>query len=146
MLGTSYEDWRQYGNEEGNLGSAIKSGLMAYGMNKSGLQGWLDDLGKKGVAPPSAQINPIAPQSVTPGGIPPSSGIPIPEQNVTPTESTYHPQTLEAWGKTSYVNPQASRDIPISGSTDYSHPATKNWDQYPGDGKLAQLAAMYMMA
>ena len=39
-----------------NVGQAVKTGLTAYAMQKSGLKGWLDDLGKK---TPEGSIPPI---------------------------------------------------------------------------------------
>lgn len=91
-FGTSFGDPRKYIGQSG-LGQAVKSGLLAYGMKKSGLTDWLDQLNKEskagavpGAAVPTAtqadvrrvdnQLEPAAPPMASAPVVPPTVGAP----------------------------------------------------------------------
>lgn len=158
-FGTSFGDPRKYIGQSG-IGQAVKTGLTAYAMQKSGLTDWLNSLNKKpdqtpavpGAVPPNAQaVAPVPPQGAvpaTPSQMPESSVPPITPAPMTPQQTApQNPAQLGSdWlsGKvseftgSSFVNPQASRDIePMQGGGYTQQLAGANdYQNTPGYGKL----------
>jgi hypothetical protein len=132
--GMEFANWTSIQPSE--IGQAVKSGLMAYGMQKSGLTDWLNNLNKK----PDGSVPPItsgtAGDKMTNGVwgdnplpvIPPSFGVPAapsaaptaaPTQEAPPAApEAQNPKNMGMdWlnGKFSnFTNPQAARDIPVA--------------------------------
>ena len=127
--GSEFSSWTSIQPSE--IGQAVKSGLMAYGMQKSGLTDWLNNLNKK----PDGSVPPItsgaAGDKMTNGVwgdnplpvIPPTFGGPtqlpigsaMPQSAPTPAAPSFSPSQIgQDWlnGKiSSFTNPQAQRDI-----------------------------------
>lgn len=133
--GQEFASWNSIPTSE--VGQAVKGGLMAYGMQKSGLTDFLNGLGQtkiKGSVAPYTGISdqgqlpaaPQAPQGMNWGTMmsqpmaPPAMGMP-PAMPTAPTiqqAPTQSPQELGMdWlnGKlSSFTNPQASHDISVA--------------------------------
>lgn len=131
--GQEFSSWMSIQPSE--VGQAIKSGLMAYGMQKSGLTDWLNSLNKKpeGSVPPiesgaAGDMNtngvwgtnplPVVPPSF--GAAPAAPAAPqAPQVMQEPSAMpTFSPSQIgKDWldGKISgFTNPQAARDIPVA--------------------------------
>ena len=159
-FGASFGNPSRYMGSSG-IGPAIKTGLTAYGMQKSGLTDWLNNLNKKPEqqtvvqgavplpAPAQSQQMPVVPPAA---GAPDAAPVaPVPPM-VTETPATpviqapvqQNPQELGLdWlnGKMSnFVNPQASRDIPVAQGGGYTEQLGSGTDyqKVPGYGKLAK--------
>lgn len=120
-FGTSFGDPRKYMGQS-QIGQAVKSGLLAYGMKKSGLTDWLDKLNKEskagdiaGAAVPVVpqadvrrvdnQLEAAAPPMASAPVVPPTAGaapvmpaaptIPVPDQTQEPaTQPQVSPSEL----------------------------------------------------
>ena len=169
-FGLSFGQPNKYMGSSG-VGPAIKAGLTAYGMQKSGLTDWLNNLNKKpdqqtvvqGAVPlpasfnqylspnPSSQSAPVVPpQGEAPAAFSAPSEMPAaPQVQMTPPPDIGH-KILEgddSWQQ-SEVSPQAERDsLVLPQQTGYNQMlATGNeYQQVPGYGKLQKAASMMMM-
>ena len=155
-FGMSFGNPNKYIGSSG-IGQAVKTGLTAYGMQQSGLTDFLNNLGKK---PPQAvdsqQVSqPIAPPSAVAPMAPavPAAPMAQPEvmQQVPAEPAQPNPQELGLdWlnGKLSsnYVNPQASRDIPVAQGGGYTEQlgSGNDYKNVPGYGKLQKVAQAFM--
>lgn len=170
-FGASFGDPRKYIGQSG-IGQAVKTGLTAYGMQKSGLTDFLNSLNKPqqpnipGAVQPFTGISeqgqlpavPQAPEGMNWGTMMPNPQAPIgaavpgtpAAPAAAPQPTAPSPQELGMeWlsGKmSSYVNPQAQRDTyqpPAGGYTEKL--ATGNeYQNMPGYGKLAKAASAMM--
>lgn len=144
------ESWNSPGAFE-EVGKGIKQFGAAYAMDKSGLSGWLNGLNKQdsnlGVNPGGytgdngvRYNNPSAYQGIAP----PSSA--IPPQIAPPSAPEQTPYIKQLWDhtNTSFVNPQASRDIPIQqgGNTSIAPPS---WDQQKGEKGIGDMFKQGLM-
>lgn len=171
--GQQFADWNRFANSNG-IGSAIKTGLTAYGMQKSGLTDWLNSLNAKpmangptgvqpGVAPGGTQIegaignNPSAYQPVIPvanASMPVSSALPkstiqqTPSDNIKSlwdhTQQSLPSDTTDVY-KSEDINPQASRDIPVSFNNNSSMPIAQI-PQMPQSSGVGKMLASMMFA
>lgn len=167
-FGLSFGSPKQFMGSSG-VGPAIKTGLLAYGMQKSGLTDWLNNLNKKqpnipgSVAPFTAISDqgqlPAIPQAPADmdwgtmvGAVPPAPmAQPEVMQQVPVEPAQPNPQELGLdWlnGKLSsnYVNPQASRDIPVAQGGGYTEQlgSGNDYKNVPGYGKLQKVAQAFM--
>lgn len=167
-FGASFGDPRKYIGSSG-LGQAVKTGLTAYAMKQSGLTDWLDSLGKK----PAGSVPPITsgaagdqmtggvwgtnPMPVVPPSFAQPAAAPVPP--VVPaatTESAPEPQKLDPaqlgrdWlsgNVSSFVNPQAERDIPVQHAEGYNQmlQTGNEYQKMPGYGSLRKAIQSFAM-
>lgn len=169
-FGVSFGDPRKYMGSSG-IGPALKTGLTAYAMKQSGLTDWLNSLGKKpeGAVPPitsgaagnqmkdgvwGTNPMPVVPPSFMQqpaGAVPPAFNPPVQQQPQ--PESTPVQQDPAQLGRdwlngnvSSFVNPQAQRDIPVAQATGYNEmlKTGNEYQQVPGYGKLQKAFQMFM--
>ena len=155
----------------GEIGKAAKTALTAYGLQKSGVTDWLNNLNKKpdqqtvvqGAVPlpasfnqylspnPSSQSAPVVPpQGNAPAAFSSPSETPAaPQVQMTPPPDIGH-KILEgddSWQQ-SAVNPQAERDslvLPQQGGYNQMLATGNEYQQVPGYGSLKKAASMMMM-
>jgi hypothetical protein len=161
--GQEFASWNSIPSSD--VGQAVKTGLMAYGMQKTGLTDWLNNLNKpseqqtvvQGAVPLPASFDkylaPTQPgQAVVPPSAQPIGAAPV--APVAPTiESapapTQNPKEMGLdWlnGKLSgFTNPQASRDIQVAQqmSAPQSPMNPAEWQSVStGEGKLGMVMKM----
>lgn len=164
-FGLSFGTPNRYIGSSG-IGQAVKTGLTAYGMQKSGLTDWLNNLSKKPegqtVVPGSVPLpksfdqylsqnpTPVVPPTPQQLGVNIPSAVPaVPEETPiqqVPAQQAPMPTNQELgldWlgGKLSnFVNPQAQRDIPVAQGGGYTEQLGSGMDyqKVPGYGKLAK--------
>jgi len=148
------EQWNAPGAFEG-----VGKGLAAMAIDASGLGKYLDDIGISKNEKGGWQYKPVVPPSQP---IAPTSQVTAPTSTSQPTvvPQQDHPEVNDSWSKTpipitqspvSFVNPQASKDIPVpQGNVGWAPPASLEWDQQkgqPGIGDmLKQMAVSAMFA
>jgi len=151
-LGAQRADWNQYGSgSSGGLGAV----LGAYIADKTGLIDLKDQAQQANFQKNGLMSTMIGNQFAPAGSVPPtptdmtgfqqkSVGGAYPLQMVAP------PGQLGSgtFSVPESVNPQASRDTPVSqfGGNNQSTPTGNEWDQYPGSGfsdKLKNFASMF---
>lgn len=147
--GSEFSSWMSVQPSE--VGQAVKSGLMAYGMQKSGMTDWLNNLNKK----PDQPVGPVAPNQAVQPIVPPGAMSPVgavapmaPQEMNQAPQPPAQPSPKEIgldWlnGKlSSFVNPQASRDISVAQQTNpvESPMNPAEWQSSStGEGKLGQV-------
>lgn len=156
-FGSSFADPRKYMGQSG-LGQAVKTGLTAYGMQKSGLTDWLNTLNKKPtqpIAPPQAVTAPVQPTSmsavapVMPTSMvdsqSPSAPVAMPQANMTPPPDVGMKLLDDAWDGMD-VGTETQRDFnPLSPDSSNQAPMTGNeYQQMPGFGTLKKIASQFM--
>lgn len=167
--GLEFSSWMNIQPSE--VGQAVKSGLLAYGMKQTGLTDWLNDLSKK--SQPDGSVSPITsgaagdkmtngvwgnnPLPVTPpnfgSSVQAPAGAAMPQTIPTqPTMPSLSPSQIgQDWlnGKiSSFTNPQAQRDISpqqeITASVTPMNPA--EWqNSSTGESKIAQVMKLLQM-
>lgn len=161
-FGLSFGDPRRYMGQSplADVGKALKTGLIGYGIQKSGLQDWLNEKGMQnkdqaggGNAPAGAAVpSGAAKQPVSPNASPAIPNAVVPNQ-MAPTPTTPAPISFppDLGGKildgdwdgtdTSSVDPQAQRDsLVLPQQTGYNQilASGNEYQQVPGYGKLAK--------
>jgi hypothetical protein len=168
-FGLSFGDPRRYMGQSplADVGKALKTGLLGYAIQESGLEKMLNEKGMKKVSlgnykydVPQGSVPPVnAPAQA----IAPNAPAPMPvDPNVTPTFNAPPAQVTVTpvidfgakildndydGAETSFVNPQAQRDFnPNVPQVGYNQIlATGNeYQQMPGYGKLAKFAQSMM--
>ena len=168
-FGLSFGDPRKYMGQSplAEVGNALKTGLLGYGIQESGLEKWLNDKGVKktslgnykystpqgSVPPVNAQAQAVAPNTSAPMPVNPNV---VPTFNAPPAEVTVTP-VIDYGAKIldneyhgpeqSFVDPQAQRDFnPYMPQTEPNPVALtgNEYQQMPGYGKLAKFAQSMM--
>lgn len=164
-FGVSFGDPRRYMGKSplGDVGQAIKTGLIGYGIQKSGLADWLNEKGmnknKQGgyeykppgaaVPPTAAAPAPVAPTApiapVAPGTVPPAA---MAEQPAMPTVELGPPPNVgldvldDKW-EISEAAPVEKQDFnPLPSDMSNQMAMSPNaYQQTPGYGKLQKIAS-----
>jgi hypothetical protein len=168
-FGLSFGDPRRYMGQSplAEIGKALKTGLVGYAIQESGLEKMLNEKGVKktnlgnyqygvpqgSVPPVNAPVRAVAPNASVPAPVNPNA---TPTFNAPPAQVTVTP-VIDYGAKIldndydgdeqSFVNPQAQRDF-----NPYMLPTTPNpvaltgneYQQMPGYGKLAKFAQSMM--
>jgi hypothetical protein len=168
-FGLSFGDPRRYMGQSplAEIGKAAKTGLMAYGIQKSGLEKFLNDQGikrnKEGdykYNAPAGAVPPVATENMNMAPVVPSttgSSVvqPVDPNSVAPTAPSPLTPPPNIGGdildnkfdgvNTSFVDPQAQRDslvFPQQVGYNQMLQTGNEYQQVPGYGKAAQVAKM----
>lgn len=167
-FGLSFGDPRKYMGKSplADVGQAIKTGLIGYGIQKSGLESWLNEKGMSkakqggyeykppvaGAVPPTTPMaaGPVSPTQqapMAPGAVPPAA---MGEQPAMPPVNLGPPpdvgrQVLDDTWESSSAEPIQKQDFnPLAPDTSNQMAISgMDYQQVPGYGKLAKMAQMF---